>query len=110
LAIKKQNLHPDLESQPQTKRLRISFDAFESRSSGYIGPVAALPGNLVAQAGPAEGLIGRVSNWILTQLENMWSYIAALIHPRSALASGVQDDVSSEMGFTTKCYIKFGND
>jgi RHS repeat-associated protein len=97
LAIKKQNLHPDLESQPQTKRLRISFDAFESRSNGYIGPVAALPGITVAQAVPADGVLASVSYWILSLLREIWESVVNLFQPDSAMASERQDEAAPVM-------------
>ncbi|MEA3439507.1 MAG: hypothetical protein U9R58_04420, partial [Chloroflexota bacterium] len=71
------------------------FDAFESRTEGYIGPVAMLPGFPVAQARPVEGVVANLSYWILSLLQNIWEKISELISPTSALASDPQDDTAS---------------
>jgi len=73
------------------------FDAFESRSSGYIGPVAALPGITVAQAVLSYGVLASVSYWILSLLREMWESIVNLFQPDSALASERQDEAAPVM-------------
>ncbi|MEA3439509.1 MAG: RHS repeat-associated core domain-containing protein, partial [Chloroflexota bacterium] len=70
------------------------FDAFESRTEGYIGPVAMLPGFPVAQDSPVEGMLANVSYWILSLLQNIWEKITSLINPNSALASDTQEDAA----------------
>ncbi|MEA3440386.1 MAG: hypothetical protein U9R58_08895, partial [Chloroflexota bacterium] len=76
------------------------FDAFESRSDGYIGPVAAMPGFPVAQASPVEGMLAYVSYWILSLLQHIWEKITALIHPTGALASNAQESISASVAMT----------
>jgi RHS repeat-associated protein len=73
------------------------FDAFESRSSGYIGPVAALPVMKVAEALPVDSSLASISYWLLSLLREIWESVVNLFQPGSALASGVQEEVSSEM-------------
>ena len=73
------------------------FDAFESQTEGYIGPVAWLPGFPVAHASPLEGMLANVSYWILSLLQNLWEKITALIHPTSALSSNAQESISAAM-------------
>jgi hypothetical protein len=57
------------------------FDAFESRSSGYIGPVAALPGNSVAQVVPADSFLASISYWLLSLLREIWESVVNFIQP-----------------------------
>ncbi|MEA3439300.1 MAG: hypothetical protein U9R58_03370, partial [Chloroflexota bacterium] len=76
------------------------FDAFESRSDGYIGPVAWLPGYPVAQTRPMESMLANVSYWILSLLQNLWENITTWINPKSALASDEQVDAASAVAMT----------
>ncbi|MEA3439771.1 MAG: RHS repeat-associated core domain-containing protein, partial [Chloroflexota bacterium] len=71
------------------------FDAFESRTDGYIGPVAMFLGFPVAQASPIEGMLANVSYWILTLLQNLWEKIIALITPANAQASELHGETAS---------------
>jgi RHS repeat-associated protein len=73
------------------------FDAFESRSSGYIGPVAAIPGMQVAMVKPADSFLASLSYWLLNLLQEIFEWVVTFFQPGSALASEVQVEAVSVM-------------
>jgi len=73
------------------------FDAFESRESGYIGPVAALPGNSVALVLPADSALASLSYWLLNLLQEVWETVLIFFKPDKALAGEFEVEAASEL-------------